>query len=101
MSTDHRDLLKKLVDAPYGKAQEILKKQGLWDERKSDGDPSQMKTYRVRVDGQMSVGANVRVEAASAEEACEKASAIAEDPSFSWTDFGDTEVWNAEVRERS
>ena len=31
--TDHKALLKQLVEAPYGKAQDILKAKGLWDEK--------------------------------------------------------------------
>lgn len=100
MTDDHKDLLKKLVEAPYGKAQEILKAKGLWDEKKDAGDPDQMKTYIVRVQGHMAVSARVRVEAKNDEEACEKACEIAENPTFAWSDYGGTEAWDAEIKER-
>jgi hypothetical protein len=91
MSDDHSDLLKQLVDAPYGHAEAILKKRGLWDEKRAVSDGTK-KTYRVRVDGTMSVSATVRVEATSPEEAEELAEELASYPSFEWKDYGETEV---------
>ena len=69
--------------------------------RKSNGDPNQIRTYKVRVDGNMDVSALVTVEATSEEEACDKAIEIAGDVSFAWSIYGDTDVWNAEVDSRS
>lgn len=98
--TDQRELMKKLVEAPYGKAAEILKENGLWDEKRAGPDNGEYKTYRVRVDGAQDVSSTITVEARSDEEAMELAEDIASDRSFSWRDCGDVEVWGSEVVSR-
>lgn len=109
MSEDTKDLIQKLVEAPYGKAKDILKKNGLWDERRVANDPDTAKRYRMRVYGEMPVSAAVTVEASSEEEAIEKAEDeeeaiekaedIANAQSFSWSGFDDVENVYAEVGE--
>lgn len=99
MNEDTKDLMRQLVDAPYGKAKDILKQNGLWDEKRAANDPDTAKRYRMRVYGEMPVSAAVTVEASSEEEAIEKAEDIASAQSFSWSGFDDVENVYAEVGE--
>jgi hypothetical protein len=73
MTTDHKTLLKELVEAPFGKAEEILKAKGLWDEKKAPSEVS--RTYKVRIRGEERIEYDnvITVEATSPAEAIELA----------------------------
>lgn len=98
MSEDQKDLLKKLVDAPYGQAETILKERGLWDEKRRhvDGDP---RSFRVKVTGEMRVSSIIKVTARSAEEAEELAVDEAHSSGFIWDTEDDIDCVEAEVEE--
>lgn len=73
MTTDHKTLLKELVEAPFGKAEVILKEKGLWNEEKSPSGI--LRTYKVRVRGEERIEYSeiITVEATSPDEALELA----------------------------
>lgn len=93
---DQKELLRKLVDAPYGKAEEILKSEGFWDEHRQTPD-GEMRTYRVRVTGETQVQSVVKVQARSAEEAEELATDMASAWNFEWRDHLDTVCIDASI----
>lgn len=97
MTDDQKSLMQELVDAPYGKARDILREKGLWDEHA--GDAGELRTYRMRVRGEMVVSAIVKVEARSAEEAEELALSQASAWDFQWRDYGDVDCVEAEVED--
>ena len=75
MSKDHKTVLKECVEAPFGKAEEILKKEGYWNEMKAPTGP--LRTYKVRIDGEETIeyGETITVDATSPDEAMELAEA--------------------------
>lgn len=97
MSKDYKNILKRAVEAPFGMAEEILKREGCWDTH-GDTDAAPRK-WRVCVYGEMQVQSVVTVEARTREEAEDLAADKARDPMFEWRDYGDTDVFHAEVEE--
>jgi hypothetical protein len=86
--TDHKELLKQLVDAPFGEAEKILRAKGLWEEKRAiDADPTS-REYTVCVQASMPVSAHIRVKARSEKEAIRLAEERAALPSFKW-DYDD------------
>lgn len=96
--TDQKELLQKLVEAPYGKAEEILKSEGLWDEKRKPSDGT-LRTFRVRVDGEIPVSAMVKVQATSIEEAEDLATDLANARGFDWQDYGEPQCIGAFVED--
>jgi hypothetical protein len=91
MSADQKALLKELVEAPFGKAEEILRKRGLWDDTKA---PSGIKrTYKVRVRGEERIEYSeiITVEATSPDEAIE----LAEDEVPNDVEIDSSEIVNS------
>ncbi len=88
MTDNHKDLLKQLVEAPYGKAQDILKAKGLWDEKKAPDGVT--RTYKVRVRGEERIEYDdtITVEATSPDEAIE----LAEDQVGSHVEIDSSEI---------
>lgn len=89
MSKDHKAILKECVDAPFGKAEEILKQRGCWDEaRGKENRADGLKIYRVRVTGWYSTEFDdvYTVEAEDDDEAEDLAIEKAE------SEYGDVEV---------
>lgn len=79
---DHPNVnVHELAALPYGRAQEELKKAGLWCERL--GGEGELKSYRVRVRGTATIVAYVTVEARS-EEAAQEAALDEADKSGDW-----------------
>jgi hypothetical protein len=97
MSKDYKDILKRAVEAPFGQAETILKREGCWDDHgDTDAEP---RRWRVRVYGEMQVQAVVTVEARTKDEAEELACDKASDRMFEWRDYGDTDVIHSEIEE--
>jgi hypothetical protein len=59
MMADQKALLKQLVDAPYGKAEAILREKGLWDEKRVPKDQRNGRDYEVTLIGMQPVSATV------------------------------------------
>lgn len=93
---DQKKLMEELVNAPYGEAEMILKKRGLWNDKLSTEDGVK-RTYRVRVIGEIRVESIIKVEATSEEEASDMAEDKARDYDFHWQEKGAPEVIDVEI----
>jgi hypothetical protein len=80
--TDHKELLKKLVDVPFGEAEKILKSKGFWDEKRAPNYEAKLKRYHVKVSAYRPATGTLYVDATSLEEA--KKLAREEAPNTDW-----------------
>jgi hypothetical protein len=88
MSKDPKEVLKECVAAPFGKAEEILKTNGFWNETKVPS--GELRTYKVEVCGEETIewSETITVEATSPDEAIE----LAEDQVPNHVDITSSEI---------
>lgn len=97
--TDQKALIKQLVDAPYGKAEEILREKGFWDEKRVPKSERSEKEFDVTLTGSMSVSAVISVFAKDKDEARRKARDEVSNTDFD--EYGDVEDISVETVEEA
>jgi len=93
--TDQKALIKQLVDAPYGKAEEILREKGFWDEKRVPKPERKEKEFEVTLTGMQAVSATITVFAKNEDDARRLAKDEVSDNDFetdSWCGIEDIEV---------